>query len=235
MENVEDTKTEIEESPLIQRYIGLVDFLSKVLDGDYELVLISFRTNKTDGAIVGIRNGFISGRKLGDSMLAEGKEALSADAFRYLNNVINYTAYTSNGNHLACSALFLGDRNKAPEGLLSINRVVRSDYDYGLSPQTVSPFMSTAFAASKNLLQDAEPREFAQSQKNIWNQLNQAFLQISDGRIADPSRLSVSERMSVINMLKKRGVFEMRNAVNIAADFFKLSEPTIYRYLQKVV
>ena len=37
------------------------------------------------------------------------------------------------------------------------------------------------------------------------------------------------------HMLKKQGVFKVRNSVNVAANFFHLSEPTIYRYLQKAL
>ena len=42
-------KSEEKESESILRTLDLLDFLSKVLDENYELVIHSFRKNKADG------------------------------------------------------------------------------------------------------------------------------------------------------------------------------------------
>lgn len=254
-DNIEVPKSD-EETPFIQRCIKLVDFLSKVLDKEYEIVLFSFRQNREDGEIIALRNGYISGRKLGDGMLSEGKHAFSSHAFRYSNSVINYAVSATNGNHLACSALILGEDLEHPDGILSINRVVASDYMFASAVDPVSelkqlyePFLSGARksdvaaavaeqlsgAAGKVPVASYEEEAVVPMNISLRDKLASALAQVTGITGKDPTTLSVEERILVINVLKKQGVFQMRNAVNIAADFFKLSEPTIYRYLQKAV
>ena len=225
------------EPDCILRCIGLIEFLSKVLDKDYELVVLSFNTNKDAGTILAIRNGFISGRKIGDGLLPEGRAALSSNAFRYSNSVINYAARTENGNHLACSSLVLGEDGGQPVGMLSINRIIGSD-----QAGDVSSLYSTVMTApevwqmvNKKTPSSRQNKVMEQPEMTLRDKLHSAVKQITKGETNDPSRLTVEERITVLTMLKKQGVFKVRNSVNVAANFFHLSEPTIYRYLQKAL
>ena len=233
-------QTTDEESPFIQRCIKLVDFLSKVLDEDCELVLFSFSRDKENGEIVAIRNGYISGRKIGDGILAEGREALASHAFRYSNSIVNYAIGAPNGNHLACSTLLLGDNPENPEGMLSINRGVTATYAFESARQSANQFSQlyeSLFAGSRPVpvFTSSQNDSVTPLDVSLREKFKSALAEVTGGSEKEPKNLSVPERISVINVLKKQGVFEMRKAVNVAADFFNLSEPTIYRYIQKAV
>src|SRR5574344_1036853 len=204
---IEEPKSD-EESPFIQHSVHLIDFLSKVLDKEYELILFSFKRNRKDGEIVVIRNGYISGRKLGDGMLPEGKQALSSRAFRYSNSVINYAVCAANGNRLACSALVLGNNPEQPDGILCINKVIAADYMFAPSldsmeelKQLYEPFLvgtrnSDVAVAASGILpvgKEAAPLNNA----SLRNKLVSALIQVTGTASKDPKELSVEERISV--------------------------------------
>jgi predicted transcriptional regulator YheO len=233
-------QTTDEEPPFIQHCVKLVDFLSKVLDEDCELVLLSFSKDKENGQIVAIRNGYISGRKIGDGILAEGREALASHAFRYSNSIVNYAIGAPNGNHLACSTLLLGDNPENPEGMLSINRVVTATYSFESAHQSANQFNQLfepffAGARPEPVFMNGPDDLVTPLDVSFREKFKSALAEVTGGSEKEPKNLSVPERISVINVLKKQGVFEMRKAVNAAANFFNLSEPTIYRYIQKTV
>src|SRR5574344_959892 len=233
-----------QEAECILRYIKMIDFLSKILDKDDEIVLHSFRRNKESGNIIAIRNSYINGRKLGDGILAEGQSAITNNAFQYQSSVINYDVQAPNGNHLICSSMLIKDDAGRPIGLFSINKKV-SEGELSEAERNNTAANMTSVFQSLGATEGYVPTEdFLTPQNNngsinssakvsIKEQLKLAIKQVSGGSTNDPKRLSVDERISVITLLKKRGIFQLRNAVNVAADFFELSEPTIYRYLQK--
>lgn len=213
----------------IGQIVHFMNFLSNVLDKEYELVLSSFSDGTNKATIVCIRNGFISGRKVGDGILPEGQQALGAHAFKYINSVINYEAVADNGNRLLCSSMLFENDEHKPIALFSINRVVAA-----------SPVQPDESGAAGMSVKDVFSFIMPGQKKSVSVSTNYAILEqckkvISDitGAFAKPEQLSRKERVLVINELKKRGVFQMKSAVNITADFFHLSEPTIYRYLQK--
>lgn len=231
-----------DEAESVLRYIKLIDFLSKVLDKDYELVLFSFRKNKKKGNIIAIRNGYISGRKLGDEILPEGLFALNQNVFKYQNAVVNYDVHAPNGNHLICSSLLTRDEEDKPICLFNINRLMAEGELSAADRQRLSvktnalfdSLVTTNLCTTVSASSQETPTSLGTTTKRtIHEQFKAATMQISGGSTNDPSRLSVQERISVVAILKQHGVFQLRDAVTVAADYLKCSTPTIYRYLQQ--
>src|SRR5574344_1478835 len=140
--------------------------------------------------------------------------------------------------------MLIKDDAGRPIGLCSINKKVQEEA-LAASDRNTTPANKTSVFQSLVATEGYVPTEdFLTPQNNngsinssakvsIKEQLKLAIKQVSGGSTNDPKRLSVDERIPVIPLRTKRGIFQLRNAVNVAADFFELSEPTIYRYLQK--
>lgn len=217
-------KSEEKESESILRTLDLLDFLSKVLDENYELVIHSFRKNKADGNIIAIKNGYISGRKIGDGLLPEGKQVLLNDAFLYSNNIINYGATSANGESLVCSAMFIGEEGSEPAGIFSINR----KYETARNDKIGSAISAVRLAS--NFRNQSQIKVVTLSSVN--EEMTKAIVQVTKGAKSVPEKLTLKERLLAISVLKERGVFELKNAIQAAADFFNISKPTMYRYLK---
>lgn len=217
-------KSEEKESESILRMLDLLDFLSKVLDENYELVLHSFRKNKTEGNIIAIRNGYISGRKIGDGLLPEGKQVLLNNAFLYSSNIINYGATSANGEPLVCSAMFVGEAGCEPAGIFSINR----KYETARNDKIGSAISAVQLAS--NFRNQNQIKVVTLSSVN--EEMTKAIVEVTNGVKNVPEKLTLKERLLAISVLKERGVFELKNAIQVAADFFNISKPTVYRYLK---
>ena len=67
---------------------------------------------------------------------------------------------------------------------------------------------------------------------SVNEEMTKAIVQVTKGAKSVPEKLTLKERLLAISVLKERGVFELKNAIQAAADFFNISKPTMYRYLK---
>lgn len=209
-------------------YINIVEFLGKVLGPDYEIVLQDPR-NK-EHAIVAIAHGHISGRSLGSPLTDFGLKIITDKEYESTDYKVSYNGLSKDNKIMRSSTFFIKD-NKELIGILCINfdssryldlskqilylchpdNLV--DENYNFTPTNHLLDVSENFTGSTSELIDAV--------------LENSFL---DEHIA-PNRLSREEKLHIVDILNKKGVFLMKGAVSQVAEQLCCSEASIYRYL----
>ena len=214
--------------PLIKNYLPLVDFLGYFLGPDTEVVLHDL--DSKERSVVAIVNNHLSGREVGAPLTDFALKLIQEKAYEKNDFVPKYKGYLKNGEQACSSTFFI----KTPEGLLvgmlCLNTDVSSwkKLEECMHSLTDNYLNFTSQAPSK----DEENKEtFSRSveelmQSSIEKALAHHFL--------PPERLSQQEKMEVVATLYAEGFFQMRGAVENAAEALHISEPTVYRYLKKV-
>lgn len=206
----------------IIKYLALVDFLADVLGSDAEIVLHDIQD--VDSSVIAIRNNHISGRDVGapatNLVLKIMKDAKYSD----LDYVSNYRGISETGKTLKSSTFFIRDSKRNLVGLLCINVDIEKftrlkdyiDNFIGLSEITDDKKIVERFSTSVEKL----------ALDSIETVISKAGV--------PPERMTQSERVSIIQELNKDGVFLLKGAINEIAKQLKVSEVTIYRYLNGV-
>lgn len=213
----------------LYHYIPLVDFLGKAIGPNCEVVLHDL--TDPDHAIIAIANGHISGRKVGgpttDLVLKVLKEGLdSGKAF-----ITNYNSRVKNNGICRSSSLFIRDEQEQIIGVICVNVDVRN------------------FVEAKKLLDslircDAAPDtekttvDVVHVFENLQSSIDEVLTAIIDNVLnkyeIPPDRMSLEEKVEVVKRLNENGLFLLKGGLSELARRMQISEPTIYRYLNKL-
>lgn len=215
-------------------YVSLVDFLSKALGEYYEIVLHDL--SDPEHSIVAIANGHLSGRAQGDPATDFALQALQRGLEKGDKYIVNYRAKNMNGHLFRSSSYYIRDDKGKLLGVLCINL-------------NVSPFISLREQLTKHIIGN----EFILEDKKRHSTNSDGMANVFDnfqGSIEDvirtminnalakysvsPDRLSVEERINVVEELNDSGLFLLKGGLASLAERLSVSEPTVYRYLSKV-
>ncbi|WKY46867.1 PAS domain-containing protein [Eubacteriaceae bacterium ES3] len=216
----------------VKDYIPMVNFLAKVLGPNTEIVLHDLRNYEE--SIIAIENGHISGRKVGgpvtDLVLGIVKNREYDDS----DYVANYTGKTKSGNLLKSSSFFIKDAQGSIIGMLCINTNI-SVYmelqkqlgeliNYGMDQKLVSG--------------DNNENAVAAIEENFSESVEDITLGSIEAVLADydipPERMSSDEKMEIVKKLFDKGIFLIKGEVSRVAEYLKVSDATLYRYLHKI-
>ena len=213
---------------LLERYKTLVEFLGAALGGDYEIVLHDL--SEGNNSVVAIANGYISGRELGAPLTALGTRFLADKEYEQCDFKVGYRGVSKRNGQLQCGTMFIKNEKGKVIGMLCINydpsRGIRAANEVlalcGVPPVNPAP-------AEANPSQGSEL--FATT---IPDMVQEAIEQIT-GRAGLPSnRLTMDEKIRIVDSLQKSGLFHLKGAVGEVASQLNASEATIYRYLSKL-
>src|SRR5665648_3207 len=217
----------------LKQYSILVEFLGKSLGPEYEVALhdIGYDSN----SIVAIANGFVSGRTLGSPMTNLGLEIISDNSYQNSNYKLNYNGVSKDNRILRSSTMFIKDENKELVGMLCINF---DDKNYvEISKQILKLchpdelIVQNSTYESVNALLDDEIEIFSSSIAEVTETILNKVL--ADNKIPK-DRLTQKERLNIIDILNQKGTFMLKGAVSEVAKQLCCSEPSIYRYLNKL-
>jgi predicted transcriptional regulator YheO len=206
----------------IVKFLPLVDFLADVLGSDAEIVLHDIQD--VGSSVVAIRNNHISGRDVGapatNLVLKIMKDARYSD----LDYVSNYRGISETGKTLKSSTFFIRDSKRNLVGMLCINIDIEKftrlkdfvDNFIGLPQVTDDKKIVERFSTSVEKL----------ALDSIETVVSRAGV--------PPERMTQNERIAIIQELNKDGVFLLKGAISEVAEQLKVSEVTIYRYLNGV-
>ncbi len=170
--------------------------------------------------IVDIRNGHITGRKVGDCGSNLGLEVLRGtvrDGDRY-----NYVVHTPDGKILRSSTMFLHNDEGAVIGSLCINLDITQ---------------SIAFEGFLHQLNGYTPGAPAVSAKetfdgNINDVLEFLLQQASDIAGKPVEELTREEKIRFVGYLDAKGAFLITKSSDRVCDYLKISRFTLYNYLE---
>ncbi|MFV0480976.1 MAG: transcriptional regulator [Campylobacteraceae bacterium] len=214
-----------------EQFISLTHFLGQVLGPNHEVV---FHAIEDEGSsIVAIANSHISGRTLNSPLTAFASKLIQEKAYLDKDFLCDYKASVGKSKIINGSTFFIKDDNKL-KGILCINHdttELRQAVSKIIELEKLEDFYS-AFEVgnydepSADKITDVET--LSHSIEDILNE--DIDLNYLDSGFA----LTTASKQEMILKLYKKGIFNIKGSIPIAAKFLNMSEPSVYRYLQKL-
>ena len=224
----------------LKNYEVLVSFLKEMLGPNFEIVLHD--VEKSNGAIIAIANGHITGRKVGDPLTTFALKTIADKKYEQNDYALNYHAKSKSGRLLRSSTLYIKDKNKLI-GLLCINFDDTQFQD--LSEQLrklVHPdevlYRRATMEEKNDVIENiaesiSDVTQMVISEMFRKNNINFDTITLSQrNKLIDG--LNQDDKFEIIRELNERGIFLIKGAVSEVANELLCSEPTIYRYLNKL-
>lgn len=203
---------------LLASFGSIVDCIADLLGPTAEVAL--HKVDTLEDSIIKIRNGPVTGRKVGDHMSGLGLKMMK-DAQNGLDTLGNYRSRTESGRLLKSNAAVLRDKKKRIIALLGINMditVLRERQE-----------ILSAFCMEDSPLQAQEQRFRASLDEIVLDIINEVV-----GEAKTPVHLlSREEKIHIVAKLKRRGIFYAKGATEKAARAIGVSVPCIYNYLKE--
>lgn len=213
--------------PILRSFIPIVSFLGKSLGKSYEV----FVTDFTDPShpIIAIENGQLSGRKVGSLMRDETlrlfREQAPGDGDP--DFLLRRDAVGPNGRRYVSSTKLIRNEEDEPIGALIINFdmepiIQMLDLLQGMGPESTR--LQSIDVNSIIFAGEVHPDRVVSLQSLYTHVMNQI-----DQDEPDKTKL----RQLTINALYREGAFDLKGAVPFYAEKLNISEPSVYRYLQR--
>lgn len=217
---------------LLESYFPIASFIAAIVGPKCEVVVHDI--SDPERSIIFIENGHISGRKIGDSSTDLVLKILKGEAYRDQEYIVNYKATGPLGQKFRSSTYFIKDTQGKLVGLMCLNidithvEVAAEWISHVLQGGSLTPPVPMESIPEEKL----QESEFLQGnvddllQHIIANSLSKVNLPID--------RLSSNEKIEIVKELNEQGVFLLKGGVSQVASALSISEPTVYRYLQKL-
>ncbi|MBP2651637.1 MAG: YheO-like domain protein [Firmicutes bacterium] len=213
----------------LESYIPLVDFIADIIGPHCEVLLHDIVD--VQNSVIAIRNGYISGRQSGCPLTDLGFEILENKAYLRQNAVVNYLSRTESGEKLKSSTYFIKDEDNSLIGMLCVNILISQDNL--VVKDLAERLVSTLFTESSSVNKVAnEAGKIVESlNTSIENVVVSAIEKIIDEYDVPVERMSIDEKISIVQRLNSKGIFKIKGAITKVASSLQASESTIYRYL----
>lgn len=212
---------------LLETYIPLVDFVADIVGPNCEVLLHDIVD--VQNSVIAIRNGYISGRRLGCPLTDLGLELLENEAYVNQNAVVNYLSRTDNGEKLRSSTYFIKDENDKLIGMLCVNILMSPDSQ--AVKDLTDKLMNTVFANSVSANTAGNEKVVESLHSTIENVVDSAIGKILEEYDMPVERMSIDEKTAIVRRLSANGIFKIKGAISKVASVLQTSESTIYRYL----
>jgi len=214
--------------PILQSLRPLVKALAKTLGESCEVVLHDF--SDTEHSIIMIVNNYVTGRQVGDPLTDLGLRILRSGGCKD-DTLVNYESTTKSGRKLRSTTVFIRDpKSKKLIGAICINFDLT---DYEKMKRMWEDFCQTA-PLFKQIESEDKSKEinetFARNPKEILEEAIKKGIK----EIAKPlSSMNKDDRIKLIRLLDKRGIFLIKGAIDEVAKELGISHYTIYNYLRE--
>jgi len=213
--------------PLLQPYLPLVEFLGSVLGDHCEVVLHDVR--KVERSILAIKNGHISNRKVGGSLTDLALKVLKNKVNLKKDFLTNYSSKTQDGKFLRSSTFFIKDAAGDVVGMMCLNMEVSKLVQVR---DLLNGMIDGPNDAATNGPLEEQPIEDLHT--SIEGLTTSIILKTLSELDIPPDRMSQDEKVDIVKKLNDQGVFLIKGAVTEVATHLKISEATVYRYLNKI-
>lgn len=226
------------EKQALKAYIPLVDFIAGIVGPDCEVVLHDI--SNVNESIIAIRNNHISGRKVGGPLTDLGLKLLKDAAYDKQDFLLNYPSTAKNGKPLRSSTFFIKDSDGRLIGMLCINIDLTTPL---AAKKFIDSFImgcgvEASEADSQKVLPDLPlPTERQPTPESFSSSIEELIAttinNVIDSLNIPAERLSPEEKIHIVKQLNDKGVFLIKGSVSEVAKHLKVSENTVYRYLNK--
>lgn len=209
---------------LLDRFVPLAHFLGAFLGPDCEVVLHDARNIEQSVRV--IVNGHISGRQPGAPMTDLALRFIKERTWETEDFVQGYKTNSRDGRQMHSGTLFIQDDQGGLAGMLCVNldesRLVQA-----------KALIDGMLNGRKMMEERSEVHEetFSASLEDLTGKM---IVEVISGRGIPAEQMSPEVKQAIVQELNDKGVFLLKGAVAQVAQKLAASEPTIYRYLQKV-
>ena len=212
-------------------YINLVKFLGETLGPKYEIVYHVI--SKRGAYIAAIENSHISGRTLNSPLTAFASQLIKDKVYLEKDFISNYKASVADRRIVNGATFFIKNTFNELTGLLCIN------YDNTEVKQALETLVKLERLQGLLLTNDTKPKAAAEKGHNsdaIIEDLSQSVDELIENVLGFQSsnNLSPQQKEEYIKELYVNGIFNIKGAIPKIAKKLNISEPSVYRYLQKI-
>ena len=205
----------------LEPYRALVPFLGPALGPDYEVALHDL-TSET-GAVAVLANGGVTGQSLGAPLRGMARRFVQDGLWRTREFVAGYQAESAAKGRLRASALFIRDG----EELIGMLCLYFDAAKYSRMAQELLALCGLHGEGGRGA--GAEPLTAA-----LPDTVRAAVEEVTGRAGLPPERLTMEEKIRIVETLHRAGLFSMKGAVSEVAAQLGASEATVYRYLSKL-
>lgn len=201
-------------------YIKLVKFLADTLGRNYEIVLHDV---SEDGAnIAEIANNHISKRTINSPLTGFAMEMIKNKIYLERDYITHYKTLDENSKSMSGSTFFIKKDEKL-EGLLCIN------HDTSAFKKISDEILNLACIYD-------DPHGQEENKEYIRINLEELIKDITGMHIDNfkAKSLKPKEKQKIIASFYEKGVFNVKGVIPKVAEILSISEPSVYRYLQKM-
>jgi predicted transcriptional regulator YheO len=224
----------------LKKYINLVEFIGNFLPPNCEIVLHD--VNNVHRSIVAIKNNHISGRDTGGPITDFGLMLLKDKVYEEKDYILNYSSKTKDGKILRSSTYFVKNDNNELIAMLCVNidlsvgKTIKNFFDKYLSiylgNSINGDFIEDNIEHNNDVKNDTDIIEHFENSVDdiVGNIVQQNLARLN----LPPERLSAEERIEIVRILNENGIFLIKGSVAEAAKQLRVSENTVYRYINKL-
>lgn len=205
----------------LEPYRTLVSFLGEALGPDYEVVLHDLTSQ--EGTIAAIVNNNISGRTEGAPLSNMALRFIHGRVYEKQPYVAGYQGASQAKGRLRSSTMFIKDGDELI-GMLCIN------FDAAKYSRMAQELLALCGAH-----QEPGPTVGVENfVSSLPDAVQAAISDVAGSAGLPPDRLTMDEKIRIVEDLQQAGIFYMKGAVSEVAAQLGSSEATIYRYLSKL-
>lgn len=209
---------------LLKKYIPVAEFISEILGDNCEVVIQDITS--PNNSIIFIRNGHLTGRNVGGPLTNLVLNIIQNKTYTNKNYAANYKA-VGNFKTFKSSSYFIKNDDNKIIGLLCVN--------IDVEPYNKVKNLMDKLSFVSNI--DVSESENIKTQEQFYDNVDDLLRTMINEAISEinilPERMSANEKICVVKYLYDKGAFNLKGAVVKVAKALQVSEPTIYRYLNK--
>lgn len=202
----------------------MAKFISEILGNNCEVVIQDITT--PNNSIIFIKNGHLTGRGVGSPLTDLVLNTIQNETYRDKDFAANYKA-VGNFKTFKSSSYFIKNDDGKIIGVLCVNIDIEP-YNKVKSLMDKLSFISDV---------DVNKSDTIKTQEQFYDNVDDLLYTIINETISEmsilPERMSADEKMCIVKNLYDKGAFNLKGAVVEVARALQVSEPTIYRYLNK--
>ncbi len=208
---------------VLEIYRPWVSFIAELCGPACEVVL--HKVSDPEHSVVAIENGHHSGRRIGSPLTDLARDILDRGLYKTQDYIANYNG-SSKGRNFNSSTFFIKNRDRLV-GLLCVNR------DVSVALETESLLRRLMQQYNLTVSEGTGYSETLNSDTDVDAMLsNLVHTAIVEYGVL-PSRMSLKEKVAIVHKLKDQGVLKMKGAISEIAKQLEISEPTVYRYINR--
>ena len=195
----------------------VMDMLEQHLGSTSEIVYHDL-TKPYEHTIVDIRNGYITGRRIGGCGSNLGLEVIRG--FKKNGDKFNYITHTKTGRILRSSSIYLRDGDKVV-GSICINTDITDTVRLENILKNYNGYS----------IEQSSPEHFA----NNVEELLESFMREGQELVGMPAPLmGREEKIKFVKHLDSKGAFLITRSSEQVCEFLNISKNTLYNYLEAV-